>query len=94
MMQPYVTLYKYTGPVTGGGEKRFEKVKQIVADENGKILSIYGLLGEYDAMSLAEFPDNRSAMRAALRVGNLINAQAHTMAAVKGEDFLQVLGDL
>jgi uncharacterized protein with GYD domain len=93
-MQPYVTLYKYTGPVTGGGEKRFEKVKQIVADEKGKILYIYGLLGAYDAMSLAEFPDNRSAMRAALRVGNLINAQTHTLAAVEGEDFLKVLSEL
>ena len=93
-MQPYLTLNKYTGPVTGGGEKRFVKVKQIIADENGKILSIYGLLGAYDAMSLAEFPDNRSAMRAALRVGNLINAQAHTLAAVEGKDFLQVLSNL
>jgi uncharacterized protein with GYD domain len=45
-------------------------------------------------MSLAEFPDNRSAMKAALRVGNLINAQAHTLAAVEGDDFLQVLSDL
>ena len=94
MMQPYVTLYKYTGPVTGGGEKRFEKVKQIIADESGRILSIYGLLGAYDAMSLAEFPDNRSAMRAALRIGNLINAQTHILAAVEGKDFLQILSDL
>jgi uncharacterized protein with GYD domain len=93
-MQPYVTLYKYTGPVTGGGQKRFEKVKQIVADEKGKILSVYGLLGAYDALSLAEFPNNRAAMRAALRVGNLINAQTHNLAAVEGDDFLQALSDL
>ncbi len=93
-MQAYVTLYTYTGPVKGGGPGRFEKVKQIVADEEGKILYLYGLLGAYDAMSVAEFPDNRSAMRAGVRVGNLINAQTNTMAAVEGEDFLQILSEV
>ena len=93
-MQTYVTLYKYTGPVKGGGPERFEKVKQIVADENGKILYLYGLLGAYDAMSVAEFPDNRSAMRASVRVANLINAQSNTLAAVEGEDFLQILSEV
>ena len=93
-MQAYVSLYKYKGPVKGGGPERFEKVKGIVADEKGRMLHIYGLLGEYDAMSVAEFPDNRAAMRAALRIGNLINAQTNTLAAVEGSDFLQILSDL
>jgi len=94
MMQAYVSLYKYKGPVKGGGTERFEKVKGIVADEKGRILHIYGLLGEYDALSVAEFPDNRAALRATLRIGNLINAQTNTLAAVEGEDFLQILGEL
>jgi uncharacterized protein with GYD domain len=93
-MQAYVTLYKYTGPVKGGGLERFEKVKQIIADEKGRLLHIYGLLGAYDALSVSEFPDNGKAMRAALRIGNLISAQTNTMAAVAGEDFLQILTDL
>jgi uncharacterized protein with GYD domain len=94
MMQAYVTLYKYSGPVKGGGSKRFEKVKEIVADEKGRILSIYGLLGAYDAMSVSEFPDNRTAMRAAVRIGNMISAQTNTMAAVEGDDFFQILNEL
>ena len=93
-MQAYVTLYKYKGSVKGGGPERFEKVKQIVADEKGRILQIYGLLGNYDALSVAEFPDNRTAMRAALRIGNLINAQTNTMGAVEGEQFLQIMSEL
>jgi uncharacterized protein with GYD domain len=93
-MQVYVTLYKYTGPVKGGGLERFEKIKQIVVDEKGRLLNIYGLLGAYDAISVSKFPDNRKAMRAALRIGNLISAQTNTMAAVEGEDFLQILSEL
>ena len=93
-MQKYVTLYRYKGPVKGGGLERFDNVKQIVADEKGRILNIYGLLGAYDAISISEFPDNQKAMTAALRIGNLISAQTNTMAAVEGEDFLQILTDL
>jgi uncharacterized protein with GYD domain len=93
-MQPYITLYSYAGPVKGGGIERFEKVRQIVANEKGRILHIYGLLGAYDALMVAEFPDNRTAMRAAARIGNLISAQTNTMAAVEGDDFLQILSEL
>ncbi len=38
MMQAYVSLYKYKGPVKDGGPERFEKVKDIVADEMGRML--------------------------------------------------------
>ncbi|CAB1064699.1 hypothetical protein D1BOALGB6SA_9495 [Olavius sp. associated proteobacterium Delta 1] len=93
-MQAYVSLYKYKGPIKGGGRERFEKVKNIVTDEKGIIRHMYGLLGEYDALSVAEFPDNRAAMRAALRIGNLINAQTNTLAAVEGDDFLQIMSEL
>jgi uncharacterized protein with GYD domain len=87
-------MFKYTGSIEGGGPERFEKVQQIVADENGKILCVYGLLGAYDIMSVGEFPDNRTAMKVAARIGNLISARTHTMAAVEQEDFLQLLTEL
>ena len=93
-MQAYVSLFKYKGPVKGGGPERFEKVKDIVANEKGKIMNIYGLLGEYDALLIAKFEDNRAAMRAALRIANLINAQTNTLAAVEGNDFLEILSEI
>jgi len=93
-MQAYVTLYRYRGPVKGGGPERFEKVKQMVADEEGRLLHIYGLLGDYDAVTISEFPDNRRAMRAAARIGNKIGSQTNTMAAVEGEDFLKIMSEL
>ena len=93
-MPAYVTLYKYTGSIKGGGPERFKKVQEIVAAENGEIVHVYGLLGAYDIMSVAQFPDNRTAMKVAAKVGNLISAQTHTMAAIEGEDFLQLLTEL
>jgi uncharacterized protein with GYD domain len=93
-MATYVTLCNYTGPIKGGGPERFEKVKQIAAEEKGKILHVYGLLGVYDILTVSEFPDNRAAMKAMARIGNLIGAKTNTMAAVERDDFLKLLTGL
>jgi uncharacterized protein with GYD domain len=93
-MPVYITMYKYTGSIEGGGPERFKKAQQIVADENGEILHVYGLLGAYDIMSVAKFPNNRCAMKAAAKIGNMISAQTHTMAALEQDDFLQLLTEL
>ena len=93
-MPTYVTLYNYRGPVTGGGPERFKKVNEIVAEEKGELLQVYGLLGPYDAIAVSKFSDNQAAMKAAVRVGNLINAQTITMAAAEQEDFLKIISEL
>jgi len=93
-MPTYVTLYTYTGSIKGGGPERFEKVKQIAAEEKDKILSVYGLLGAYDILAVAEFSDNRAAMKAAAGVSNLIGAKSNTMAAIERDDFIKLVGEL
>jgi len=93
-MPTYVTLYNYRGSVKGGGPERFKKVSEIVAEQKGEILHIYGLLGPYDIVSAAKFPDNTAAMKAAARVGNLINAKTLTMPAVERDDFLKLISEV
>lgn len=93
-MAKYVSLFKYTGAIEGGGPDRFAKAQQIVAAENCEILAVYGLLGAYDLMSVVECPDNRAAMKIAAKVGNLIGAKTETMPALDRDDFLQLLTEL
>jgi uncharacterized protein with GYD domain len=93
-MPTYITLYNYTGSIKGGGPERFEKVKQIAAEEKGEILHVFGLLGAYDILSVSEFPDNRAAMKAIAKIGNLIGAKTNTMAALERDDFLKLLTEL
>jgi len=93
-MPTYITLYNYTGSIKGAGPERFEKVKQIVAEEKGEILHVFGLLGAYDILSVSEFPDNRAAMKAIAKIGNLISAKTSTMAAIERDDFLKLLTEL
>ena len=93
-MAKYVSLFKYTGAIEGGGPERFAKAQQIVAAENCEILAVYGLLGAYDLMSVVECPDNRAAMKIAAKIGNLIGAKTETMPALDRDDFLQLLTEL
>ena len=93
-MPTFVTLYNYRGSAEGGGPERFKKVGEIVAEEKGEILDVYGLLGPYDIVSVARFPDNTAAMKAAARVGNLINAKTLTMPAVERDEFLKLISEV
>ncbi|HUG07935.1 MAG TPA: GYD domain-containing protein [Acidimicrobiia bacterium] len=93
-MAKYVSLYKYTGAIEGGGPERFAKAQQIAAAENCEIEGVYGLLGAYDILAVVDCPDNRAAMKIAARIGNLIGAKSQTMPAIERDDFLQLLTEL
>ena len=93
-MPKYVSLFKYTGAIEGGGPERFAEAQQIVAAENCQITGIYGLLGAYDILAVVDCPDNRAAMKIAAKIGNLIGAKTQTMPAIERDDFLQLLTEL
>lgn len=93
-MAKYVTLYRYTGAIEGGGPERFAKVREIVAADDCEILDVLGLLGAYDIVAIVECPDNRTAMKVAAKIGNLIGARSQTMPAVDRDDFLQLLTEV
>lgn len=93
-MAKYVSLYKYTGAIEGGGPERFKRAQEIVAAEKCEIVAVYGLLGAYDIVTVVECPDNRAAMKVAAKVGNLIGAKSSTMPAIDRDDFLGLLTEL
>jgi len=90
-MSHYLTLYKFTGPIKGGGPERFRSFNQIVEDLGGKIAFFGGLMGQYDVVTITEYPALEAAMLGAARIGNLISAQTHTMPIVDKDAFLALL---
>lgn len=93
-MSKFVSLFKYTGAVEGGGPERFGEVQRIVAAESCQMVAVYGLLGPYDVLAVVECPDNRVAMKVAAKIGNLIGAKSTTMPAIDRDDFLELLTEL
>jgi len=93
-MAKFLTLYRFTRPVKGGGPERFKTFQALMEREGGKLLNFHGLMGPYDVMVLAEYPDTRSAAKGAAAVGNLITAESTTMPALEAGDFLSLLKEL
>ena len=92
-MQIYITLWKYTkdGLVDiRKTPKRFELVKRIIHDAGGKLLSIYGLIGEYDVITVMEMPDEKAVASTILKICSTGRIISQTMTAISIEDFLKV----
>lgn len=93
-MAKFLTLYRFQRPVKGGGPERFQRFRALVEKEGGRILAFHGLVGPYDVMVLAEYPDTLAAARGAASVGNLITAESTTLPALEQDAFLALLKDL
>jgi uncharacterized protein with GYD domain len=92
-MQTYVTLWKYTkdGLVDmKNTPNRYETVKKIIGDAGGKLVSIYGLIGEYDVVTIIEMPDEKVAASTILKICSKGRITSHTMTALSIEDFLNI----
>ena len=90
-MAHYLTLFKFNGPIQGGGPERYKTFKATVEAVGGKIVYFGGLLGPHDVMTLCDYPDLKSAMLGATRICNLINAQSQTFPVLQEADFLDLL---
>ena len=93
-MAKFLTLYRFQRPVKGGGPERFKRFQALMEREGGRLLAFHGLMGPYDVMVLAEYPDVRAAAKGAAAVGNLITAESTTLPALEQDDFLRLLKEL
>lgn len=48
---------------SGESRKRYQKYEQGVKAAGGRLIGSYGLLGEYDLITIAELPDEKTAVR-------------------------------
>ncbi len=94
-MPVYVSLVKFTreGIMTmkGQGIARSDKVKKNIEGLGGKLLDAYYCLGEYDVVAILEFPDNKTAMKAAVKNASLGHISITTMPAVTRGDWAKLL---
>lgn len=92
-MPAYVTLWKYTRDGLmdmKNTPNRYEAVKKIISDAGGKLLSIYGLVGEYDVVTIMEMPDEKVAAATILKICSKGRITSQTMTAIPIDDFLKI----
>lgn len=96
-MPTYVTLWSYTEDGIEDVEDspdRIESGKEIVESVGGEVHDVFVTFGEYDMVTVAEFPDAEAAAKAHLRIGSGGNVSSETLRALDESTFRDVVGDL
>ncbi|HET6675126.1 MAG TPA: GYD domain-containing protein [Nitrospiraceae bacterium] len=94
-MPTYISLVKFThqGVTTmkEKGVERADAVRKNAQSLGGKLLQAYYCLGEYDVIAIWDFPDNRTAMKAAVLNAAMGHIHITTMPAVARDEWKQIL---
>ena len=85
----FITLAKFREKPTKETIAKSEKLFQQLAKEGGKVLGVYWTLGRYDTVVITEGSNEKAAMRAVMRWGDLLSTE--TLVALKREDALKLL---
>ncbi|MFW5896170.1 MAG: GYD domain-containing protein [archaeon] len=89
-MPTYVTLLEYTQQgisTIESSPRRVEAAKDLIEDLGGEFKGFYLTMGQYDGITIAEFPDDETAAEYALILGKAGNAETETMRAFEQSEF-------
>ncbi|HRZ39666.1 MAG TPA: GYD domain-containing protein [Candidatus Omnitrophota bacterium] len=91
----YVFIGKYnTESIKEISSERTDRALSLINQLGGKLISMYALLGGYDCVLIADFPDNKIAMKASLGLTLLTGISFSTCPAVSMDDFDRMLNNL
>ncbi len=73
--------------IKGISSKRTKKAETLIKKFEGKIVSMYALLGERDLVVITTFPGVEQAMKASVALGKMTGIAFTTLPAVQVEKF-------
>ena len=83
-MPTYVTLLNWTDQGIKNFRQSTERAKdftELVAASGGKVRELVWTVGAYDLVTIADYPDEESAVAALLKVGAAGNIRSNSMRA-------------
>jgi uncharacterized protein with GYD domain len=66
---------------------------KLVESSGGRVRELLWTVGEYDLVSVADFPDDETGTAALLRVGSLGNIRSNTMRAFSADEMTTIIGN-
>jgi uncharacterized protein with GYD domain len=93
-MSTYVSLINWTeqGIKTYSETiQRAEEFRKLVEASGGKVREILWTVGEYDIVSIADFPDDETAVAALLQVGSGGRIRSNTLRAFNAEEMSGII---
>ena len=96
-MPTYICLHK----LTDQGIKNIKDAPQRIEEDikaaeaaGGKVLGVYTVLGEYDFVSIGEFPNDETALTLGLALVAQGNVRTTTLKAFTKEEFAEIVKKL
>ena len=72
--------------------KRLEDFTKLAESKGGSVREALYTVGEYDIVTVTEFPDDETATAALLQVGSLGNIRSNTMRAFSADEMTAIIG--
>ncbi|MFL5404027.1 MAG: GYD domain-containing protein [Gemmatimonadales bacterium] len=96
-MPTYISLLHYTQQGIANikeGPSRMDAAKQAYKRAGGELKAFYLTLGQYDAIAIADLPDDIAMAKFALGLGKLGNVRSETARAFNESEFRKIVGEL
>jgi uncharacterized protein with GYD domain len=96
-MNTYVSLMHYTAQGAANIKEspaRLDAAKKLFAANGGKLKEWYLLFGQYDAMVIAEAPDDETAARVIMMIASQGNISTETYRAFPEDDYRKIISSL
>lgn len=93
-MATYITLMKFTqkgAENIRGGPARLDKAKKLFNSMGAEIKAFYLVMGSYDAISITEEPDDKTAAKIRLAIGSQGNVSTETLRAFTEEEYRDII---
>jgi uncharacterized protein with GYD domain len=94
MLFTYVGLIELTTEGRENLEKTpeyLDKIRHIIEEEGGQLDEVYAIMGPWDFLSIAKYPDNETAFRVLAKIAKLEVVKTETFPAEKVDVFLKAL---
>lgn len=96
-MPTYISLMKLTEQGIKdikGAPSRIEAASKGIEALGGKLIEVYAVMGEYDYVTIAEFPNDETAMAFMLSLGSAGNVRSNSLKAFPSEQYVGIVQEL
>lgn len=96
-MPTYISLLRYTQQGIAAikqGPTRLDKAKELYRKAGGELKAFYLTVGQYDAVAIAELPDDTALAKLALALGAQGNIRTETLRAFTETEYRRIVSEL
>ena len=96
-MPTYISLLRYTQQGIAAikqGPARLDKAKESYKRAGGELKGFYLTVGQYDAVVIAELPDDTALAKLALALGAQGNIRTETLRAFTESEYRRIVSEL